>query len=120
MSLLVLRCRDLEASREFYERLGLMFLPERHGQGPKHYAATINGLVMELYPQKSDINLGQEIPDSTRIGFSIGSLDNVLQTMQEKGDKIHSMPHQKQWGYQAIVFDPDGRTVELTEQREMI
>ena len=50
LNLLVIRCRDLEASRIFYESLGATFSLEKHGAGPEHYAGELEGLVFELYP----------------------------------------------------------------------
>lgn len=116
LSLMVLRCHDIDVSRAFYEQLGLSFTQESHGQGPLHYVATINRLVIELYPQNSDDQQGKENSDPIRIGFTIGFLDNVIQSIQEKGNKIHSMPRQTQWGYRAVIIDPDGRKVELAER----
>ncbi|HEX2731005.1 MAG TPA: hypothetical protein VHM70_05345 [Polyangiaceae bacterium] len=37
LALLVLRCQDLERSRQFYAALGLVFTSEQHGSGPVHY-----------------------------------------------------------------------------------
>ena len=36
MNLLVLRCRDIEATRAFYETLGICFTQEKHGTGKNH------------------------------------------------------------------------------------
>ena len=50
LSLIVLRCSDVNASRRFYEALGLSFTTEKHGAGPEHYACRLGDLVLELYP----------------------------------------------------------------------
>jgi lactoylglutathione lyase len=68
LRLVVLRCEDLERSRRFYEALGLSFVEEQHGAGPRHFAAVIADLVIELYPASAthpvnDIRLGFEVTD---------------------------------------------------------
>ena len=50
LNLLVLRCRDLERARAFYEVLGLRFTRHAHGSGPQHYAHEDERGVFELYP----------------------------------------------------------------------
>ena len=50
LNLLVLRCRDVEASREFYECLGLTFDRYHHVSGPEHFAHEDEVGVIELYP----------------------------------------------------------------------
>ena len=86
LNLLVLRCRDIEVTRQFYEQLlGINFTLEQHGQGLPHYASILgNGLVWELYPT-------QESPDKTRLGFKL------------KGNYVSY-----------VVKDPDGRSVEIS------
>lgn len=54
ITLLVLYTPRLEECRAFYAGLGLTFAPERHGQGPDHYAAVLtDGTVLELYPESA-------------------------------------------------------------------
>ncbi|MEW1548650.1 hypothetical protein [Streptomyces tsukubensis] len=48
--LTVIYTEQLDACRAFYTGLGLPLLPERHGTGPEHYAAELDGTVFELYP----------------------------------------------------------------------
>ena len=50
VNLLVLRCKDIEVTRRFYEQLGLSFVEEKHGTRPQHYAWESGGFVLELYP----------------------------------------------------------------------
>jgi len=84
LNLLVLRCRDIEKTRQFYENLGISFTQEQHGTSPVHYATQLDGgMVLELYPTKGE-------PDNTRLGFIIGTGKN-----------------------HRVEKDPDGRSVEL-------
>ena len=54
LSLVVLQARDVESAKEFYSRLGLSFIAEQHGTGPRHYSATLGQLVFEIYPCRAD------------------------------------------------------------------
>jgi hypothetical protein len=37
----------------FYESLDIRFREEQHGRGPVHWAADLDGLVLEVYPAQS-------------------------------------------------------------------
>lgn len=58
INLLVLRCKELEASKQFYELLGFNFVKEKHGEGPTHYSSQGAGFVFELYPLSKNEALG--------------------------------------------------------------
>jgi predicted enzyme related to lactoylglutathione lyase len=110
LRLLVLRTKQLERLRDFYAPLGVSFVPERHGDGPLHYAGDLGGAVLELYP------LDEGTPSSdplTRIGFSVLDLTATLRGLEAVGGKVVSKPRETEWGLRAVVRDPDGRAVEL-------
>ncbi|HEV2638710.1 MAG TPA: hypothetical protein VGX23_26415 [Actinocrinis sp.] len=93
MNLLVIYTPQLEACRDFYASLGLVFVVEQHGLGPEHYAATLaDGTVFELYPARVDRRT-----DTLRLGLVVqgGSVSPPL----------YSGLH--------LITDPDGRTVEV-------
>ena len=50
LDVIVLRCADLDMTRNFYEGLGIEFNEERHGQGPLHFSTQLGSAVLELYP----------------------------------------------------------------------
>ncbi len=110
LNLLVIYARDVETSKAFYERLGLQFVAEQHGNGPRHYAATMNGTVFEIYPCTG----GQE-RGSVRVGFTVPSLDRVVEDLRTHGNRIISEPKASPWGRRAVLADPDGVRVELME-----
>ena len=100
LSLLVLRCTDIEQSKEFYSTIGMAFVREQHGAGPEHYAFEKDGFVFELYPGK---------PDNTRVGFNVDSLERTVDSLTTRGYEV------RRTSKRALAKDPDGRTVELTE-----
>ncbi|PXX99640.1 VOC family protein [Halomonas sp. LBP4] len=105
INLLVLRCKELEASKRFYELLGFRFLKERHGDGPIHYASQDAGMVFELYPLFEN-----EAVDNTRLGFIIPDLEKVLSHLEIANR--HKIAGREVY----IVQDPDDRKIELMER----
>ena len=108
-NLLVIRSPDIEPAVTFYERLGLHFERHSHGKGPEHYASETDGFVFEIYPQRND----SDATTNTRIGFSVESVDDTLQSLNELGVEILSPAKDSPWGRRAVVRDLDGHTVEL-------
>ena len=94
LSLLVLRCRDIEVSKSFYEKLGIRFSKEKHGTGPEHFAAEFDGFVFELYPLKQGLQI-----DHSRMGFSFEN--------QPTSFGISKSNH-------TIIQNPDGRKIEIS------
>ena len=58
---IVVRCADIERSREFYNALGLALVREQHGNGTVHYASDLGGAVLELYPSIGQPTAGLRI-----------------------------------------------------------
>ncbi|MCI0683166.1 MAG: VOC family protein [Gemmataceae bacterium] len=109
LSLLVIQVKDIESAREFYSLLGLHFVAEHHGTGPRHYAATLGPLVFEIYPCR---NGGMAAP--MRLGFRVPFLDETLELLRSRGVRMISEPKESPWGRRAVVQDVDGNHVELT------
>jgi hypothetical protein len=113
LNLVVLRSPDIARASAFYTRLGLHFTLHRHGKGAEHFAAELLGGVFELYTQTAEgpSTLG------TRIGFSVPSVDAVIAALSDYPAAIVSAPKDSEWGRRAVVVDPDGHRVELTESK---
>jgi lactoylglutathione lyase len=106
LNLLVLRTDKLDDVKAFYSTFGASFVSERHGSGPNHYSARLGDLVLEIYPTPAGI-----LPDpSLRIGLVVDDLPGALRAI---GQAV--TPRQTQWGMRAVVRDPDGRAVELSQ-----
>lgn len=115
LSLIVLRCVDLEASRTFYSALGLYFELEQHGNGPVHYSCQLGDHVLELFPGKPGSAPARLVGGATMHGFHVESLEAVLSSLQAQQAEIIHSPSDSPWGRRAVVLDPDGRAVELTQ-----
>ena len=111
VNLLVLRCKDIEVTRLFYEQLGLAFVEEKHGTGPQHYAWENSGFVLELYPTAEG-----QAPDNVRIGFSTPSLADLAGDLRHNSDvNIVKQPYTTAERIVMLLQDPDGRKVEVSQ-----
>ena len=111
INLLVLRCKDIEVTRRFYERLGMAFTKERHGKGPEHFASTNPRFVLELYPVQGD-----QLPDNVRLGFSTPLLADLSGNILHSSDMtVVKAPYATADRLIMLLQDPDGRKVELSQ-----
>jgi len=111
MNLVVLRVVEIERAVRFYQSIGLEFTKHAHGTGPEHYASESDEMVFELYPASSD----HPVSSSTRIGFRVQNVDEIvarLRALDRAG--VLAEPKDSEWGRRAVVADPDGHRVELT------
>jgi hypothetical protein len=109
LRLVVVRSLEVERLAAFYRCVGIKFVEEQHGAGPRHLAAEVAGVVLEIYPAKTP----EDVDRTTRLGFSIPDLQGAIKALEKVGAGIGVGPQQTQWGLRAVVKDPDGRSVEL-------
>lgn len=112
LSLLVVRTEQVAALLDFYCRLGLRFVEERHGNGPPHHSAQLDDTVFEIYPA---IKPG-DVDAATRLGFRADDPMAIVEQLRVAGTPIMSEPKQTEWGMRAVVRDPDGRAIEITSR----
>lgn len=113
LNLVVIKTSRQEEQVKFYSALGITFNQHRHGQGPYHYAATLEGLTFEIYPLPKNV---AEADTTTRLGFTVERLNETLQALDAMGVETVQAPAGTEWGYVAVVKDADGRRVELVEK----
>jgi predicted enzyme related to lactoylglutathione lyase len=111
LNLLVIRSPDVDRSARFYELLGLVFTKHAHGTGPQHYAAELGSAVFEIYPRTDE----KDSTSRTRLGFRVANVDQTITKLQQSGAKIISPPKDTSFGRRAVVDDPDGHRIELTQ-----
>jgi catechol 2,3-dioxygenase-like lactoylglutathione lyase family enzyme len=109
LNLLVLRCRDVERARAFYESLGQAFERHRHGDGPEHWASESATGVFELYPATPGA-----AGDATGLGFAVADLAATATLLTDRGF-APGAPVDRPWGRTFVVRDPDGRRVEVKQ-----
>lgn len=116
LSLFVLKTRQVDKLREFYSLVGIEFSQEQHGTGPLHYAGRLGTIVFEIYPLKDDV-IG--VDTTSRLGFSVENLSQLVERLISAGTPIVSAPRASEWGLRAVVRDPDGRAVELSQMSHL-
>jgi hypothetical protein len=50
----VIKTADIERLKLFLDGFGFTFIEEQHGDGPRHYSSSYEGLVLEIYPISND------------------------------------------------------------------
>jgi lactoylglutathione lyase len=112
--LLVLKTRQVEQLHLFFQTLGVELTEEQHGKGPVHFAGRAGDVVIEVYPLS---DRSSTVDTSTRLGFAVENVVKVISALEGIGSTIVTQPRVTAWGLQAVVKDPDGRSVELTQRR---
>ena len=107
VSLIVLQSGNVDATKDFYSAIGLTFVEEQHGGGPRHFAAILGRLVLEIYPCR------EKPVAPLRIGLDVPKLDQTIETLRSRGARIVREAKDSPWGRRAVVEDPDGNRVEL-------
>jgi lactoylglutathione lyase len=113
LSLVVLKTRQVDALRRFYSTLGIELAEEQHGKGPVHFAGRVGDAVLEVYPLPEDGTPGDT---TTRLGFVVERVAEVVEALTTLGTPVITEPQAAQWGFRAVVRDPDGRAVELYQR----
>lgn len=113
MSLVVIRSKDIERARRFYEILGLEFDKHQHGKGLEHFASTIGDIVFEIYPLRAS----DHPTTSVRLGFAVESCDETTRRLHDAGYIVRSRPNDAPWGRVSVIEDSDGHKVEIVEKR---
>jgi lactoylglutathione lyase len=109
LNLIVLKSPNIEATKTFYESTGINFTVEQHGDGPRHYAGIINGVVMEIYP-------GSAENEGITLGFWVNDLGVLPTTLIRAGGKILAEPTID--NPYLIIRDIDGRRIIFTQPEE--
>ncbi|HSN59959.1 MAG TPA: VOC family protein [Ferruginibacter sp.] len=108
--LIVLRTSDTKRLVDFYSLLGLTFDYHKHGNSPLHYSASIGQTIFEIYPLTKSQS---EADKYLRLGFGIDNFDKTVLTLKELQVSFSLEPTQTEFGFMAIISDPDERKIEL-------
>jgi hypothetical protein len=99
LKLLVLKTRQVDRLRAFYHALGVELVEDRHGEGTVHYASKIGDAVLEIYPLPDE---GGTADATTRLGFAVEWLAEVVQALREGGTVIGSTSWRKPWAWRPV------------------
>jgi predicted enzyme related to lactoylglutathione lyase len=109
LNLIVLKSPNVEATKKFYESMGIDFTVEQHGDGLRHYAGIINEVLMESYP-------GGAGNEGLTMGFCVNDLGALQRTLISAGGKLIAEPTTD--NPYLNIRDSDGRRIILTQQAE--
>lgn len=110
LKLLVVRTADQKALADFYSQLGFVFEYHKHGNSPYHYSAKIGSGILEIYPLTKNQT---EADKNLRLGFSVDSFDLIIEKLNKSHTIFVAHPMETDFGFMAIIEDPDGRKIEL-------
>lgn len=111
LSLCVVRTATVESLVEFYTGLVGTFQREQHGKGPVHWSIQLGPTLLEIYPLRE----GETTDAAMRLGFAVPDLDAVWSKFAALPHSCISPPQITPWGKRALLRDPDGRTIELSQ-----
>lgn len=108
--------KDLEQSLKFYEEIIGLPVSKRFKAGPDTEIAFLGeeGTRVELIStgKIENTNMGSDIS----LGFEVESVDQMMESLKEKGIKIDSGPFQPNQNIKFFyVLDPNGLKVQLVE-----
>jgi lactoylglutathione lyase len=112
VSYLSINCTAWQACRTFYEALGVTFVQEEHPGVPLHLSAEVGGAVLELHGPAAR---GGAVGPGFRLGFDVADVRAAADALVAAGGVLQRAPAYGPWGLRAVVIDPDGRRIELTE-----
>ncbi len=108
--LLVLRTGSPEKTAVFYKLMDLTFDYHKHGNSPYHYTTQIGTTILEIYPLAKNQT---EADKNLRLGFTIDNFDTTIDALKQHHVPFILEPTQTDFGFMAIITDPDDRKIEL-------
>ncbi|MCL6458912.1 MAG: VOC family protein [Gorillibacterium sp.] len=111
-----LRVNDMEESLAFYQEIVGLELNRRFNAGPGGEIAFLGDgeTKIELISNAAnkEVNLGEDIS----LGFEVESVDEMIESVKEKGLAIHSGPFQPNPHVKFFyVLDPNGLKIQFVE-----
>lgn len=111
---LIFTSSQIKETGEFYKELGFKLVEEKHGNGPIHFACEFGGCHFAIFETKKEGRANpQEFGGSTKIGFNVDDVDTFYNKAIELGAASKLEPDNAPWGRNAVIIDPDGRTIEF-------
>lgn len=101
---------------EFYRALGIPLEPDSHDEPHKtpHYEADVGDTHFAVFQEKDDV-AGSGTQSPTMIGLAVDNLAQVVAVLEKMSAKFKTTLEDTPWGKRVVVYDPDGRAVEIYE-----
>jgi predicted enzyme related to lactoylglutathione lyase len=72
---------------------------------------TSGGITFEIYPRRD----ATDATTAVRLGFSVSNVDDAVAKLLIAGGRLVSAAKDSPWGRRAVIDDPEGHRVELTQ-----
>jgi lactoylglutathione lyase len=113
LKLIVIRSRDPKTLSIFYGLLRVYFEYHKHGNSRMHYSGKLGTAILELYP----LAKGQRDADLyLRLGIATDDFEATVLRLRDENVFFESEPGNTDFGFMAIVQDPEGRKVEIYQR----
>jgi len=106
-----IRTAKAPAVGHLLQSLGLVVAKHTADDGSIYLTASCTGLLLKIV-----VATAASDPRETTLHFGVDSLDAALRAAAERKADVLKPPHDSSWGRRAIVADPDGRRIILTER----
>lgn len=105
----------LDAVLEFYRAIGIPLEPDTHEEptATPHYEADVADTHFAVFAAKDAQPTNVPAAASTTIGIAVDDIEAVCKAMESLAARFRTPLEDTPWGRRIVVFDPDGRPVEL-------
>lgn len=99
---------------EFYQAVGIPLEPDTHDEPDKtpHFEADVADTHFAVF-QSKDSSAGTGTQSPTMIGLAVDDLEQVVAALEKMNVRIKTTLEDTPWGKRVVVYDPDGRAVEI-------
>lgn len=111
VSLLVIRSDNMDRLAAFYTALGFNFVKHSHPPCGEHYSTNDKSCVFEICQRKD----GQRATTNVFFGLNVFSVGDSVELAVANGGAVVRSLEDSEWGCTAIIRDPDGHRVMLSE-----
>ena len=107
---------QLQDMLSFYQIIGFQFVASKVEKGSEIHRATHNGVEFSLY--KTTNTLKSQVP-SLQLGFMVTDLDGTVERLKRLSHVTCILdPTDMPDGKKAIMIDPDGHAIELSQRQK--
>jgi len=96
---------------DFYRTIGIPLETDTHDEegGPTHFEADVAAVHFAVFPTPAQ----SATSGATMVGLQVDNLDEVVGALEARDVRFKTTLQETPWGKRVVVFDPDGRAVEI-------
>ncbi len=116
LSAILLISEDPARLARFYrDGLGVPLEEEQHGDTALHWGCTLGDVHFAIHPVGNFPGAPEPGVGAVRLAFTVFDLDAYVAALSARGVELLDGPEDRGWCRMAVVCDPDGNTIELTQ-----